>query len=61
MSKLHDLIREINNSGYQDGEFGAGHPMSIEDWKRDFKKIVFDEFKAANYDQFEFVDRIDKL
>ncbi len=61
MSNLEKLIRDINNSGYEDGELGAGHPASVDEWKREFKKIVLDEFKAVDYDQFEFVDRMEKL
>lgn len=39
MSKLEKVIRDINESGYEDGTHGAGHPASIEEYKDTIKGI----------------------
>jgi hypothetical protein len=65
MSKLDILIRRINDSGYEDGENGAGHPASIDEWKNDFKDIIqqmFDQHFPSNDKLiYRFWKEIEKL
>ncbi len=61
MNELDKVIREIRESAYGDGELGAGHPASIDDDKRAIKKVFLDLFKEVEYDQFEFVSKLENL
>ena len=65
MTKLDNLIREINESGYEDGENGAGHIVSIEQWKDQFKdmiQVMIDEtFNDNDALAYEFWQKVKKL
>jgi hypothetical protein len=42
MKTLTDIIRDINNSGYEDGRLGAGNPASVEVWEKQIHQVVID-------------------
>lgn len=58
MSKLQDIIRDINNDGYEDGQLGAGHPASIVKWEEQIKDLILvlignDYPNTDDYDEYD--------